>query len=134
MKVGSLLGPDIAGASTTGRGRPKAEVAEVDFDAAMLPFKSSRSQPQDRDRDGLEQLHERIAANKQTVSAALATLERLVYTDEGQDMLAAIKRERVAYVDSFTKVDKLLQDGERNAAAQLLTSETLPASRPCRGM
>jgi len=42
-------------------------------------------------------------------------------------MLASIKQERAAYVASFSKVDKLLQDGERDAAVQLLTSETLPA-------
>jgi len=79
------------------------------------------------DRDRLAELRQRIAANKQTVSAAIATLDRLVYTDEGRDMLASIKQERAAYVASFSKVDKLLQDGERDAAVQLLTSETLPA-------
>ena len=79
------------------------------------------------DRDRLAQLRQRIAANKQTVSAAIATLDRLVYTGDGRDMLASIKQERAAYVASFSKVDKLLQDGERDAAVQLLTSETLPA-------
>ena len=79
------------------------------------------------DRDRLAQLHQLIATNKQTVSEALATLDRLVYTDEGRDLLAKIKPERVAYVASFSQVDKLLQDGEREAASQRLTTETLPA-------
>ncbi len=79
------------------------------------------------DRDRLARLHERIAANKETVTAALATLDRLVYTSEGREMLAAVKQERAIYVASFSKVDKLLLDGERDAAVQLLTRETLPA-------
>jgi methyl-accepting chemotaxis protein len=79
------------------------------------------------DRDGLAHLRQRIAANKETVSAALATLDRLVYSDEGRSLLAKIKEERAAYVASFGKVDKLLQDGKRDAAVQALTGETLPA-------
>ena len=79
------------------------------------------------DREQLAKLHQLIDANKQTVGEALATLERLVYTDEGRGLLAKIKEERSAYVASFGKVDKLLQEGKRDAAVQLLTGETLPA-------
>ncbi|HEY9065425.1 MAG TPA: methyl-accepting chemotaxis protein [Burkholderiaceae bacterium] len=85
------------------------------------------------DRERMAQLRQRIAANKETVSAALATLDRMVRTAEDRDMLAVIKRERAAYVASFTKVDKLLQDGERDAAVQLLTDETLPAVETLQG-
>jgi len=79
------------------------------------------------DHDRLAKLHQRIDANKQTVNEALATLERLVYSDEGRGLLAKIKEERAAYVESFGKVDKLLEDGKRDAAVQALTSETIPA-------
>ena len=81
----------------------------------------------------LTHLHQQIAANKQTVSEALATLDRIVYTDEGRDLLAKIKQKRVAYVASFSQVDKLLQGGERDAASQRLTTETLPAIDTLQG-
>ena len=84
----------------------------------------------DRDR---AQIRQRIAANKETVSAALATLDRLAHTEEDRGMLAVIKRERAAYVASCSKVDKLLQDGDRDAAVQLLTHETLPAIETLQG-
>ena len=78
----------------------------------------------DPERQG--RLRQLITINKQSITAALATLDRLASTDEGRDLLARIKQERAAYVASFTKVDKLLQNGERDAAAQRLTVETLP--------
>ena len=85
------------------------------------------------DRERIAQLHQLIDANKQTVGESIATLERLVSTDEGRSLLARIKDERAAYVASFSKVDKLLQDGKRDAAVQLLTSETLPAIDTLQG-
>jgi methyl-accepting chemotaxis protein len=85
------------------------------------------------DPERLATLHQLIDANKQTVSESIATLERLITTDEGRGLLAKIKEERSAYVASFSKVDKLLQDGKRDAAVQLLTSETLAAIDTLQG-
>jgi methyl-accepting chemotaxis protein len=85
------------------------------------------------DRERTAQLHQLIDANKQTVVESIATLERLISTDEGRSLLARIKDERAAYMASFSKVDKLLQDGKRDAALQLLTSETLPAIDTLQG-
>jgi methyl-accepting chemotaxis protein len=79
------------------------------------------------DRERLANLHQLIDANKQTVGESIATLERLIYTDEGRALLGKIKVERAAYVTSFSTVDKLLQDGKRDDAVRLLTGETLPA-------
>jgi methyl-accepting chemotaxis protein len=42
-------------------------------------------------------------------------------------LLGKIKVERAAYVASFSQVDRLLQDGQRDDAVRLLTGETLPA-------
>jgi methyl-accepting chemotaxis protein len=79
------------------------------------------------DRERQARLHQLIDANKQAVSDALATLDRLAHSEEGRALLAKIVQERAAYVASFTRVDKLLQDGKRDAAVKLLTGETLPA-------
>jgi methyl-accepting chemotaxis protein len=75
----------------------------------------------------LARLRERIAANKQTVSDSLATLDKLVNTAEGKALLAKIHDEREAYVESFSKVDRLLAEGQRDEATQRLTTQTLPA-------
>ena len=79
------------------------------------------------DRERLAKLHQLIDSNKQTVGESIATLERLIQTDEGRALLGKIKVERAAYVTSFSTVDKLLQDGKRDDAVRLLTGETLPA-------
>jgi len=68
-----------------------------------------------------------IQQNKVGIDDALATLDRLVRLPEGQAALAALKTDRAAYVASFTQVDQLVKAGEREAATNLMLSETLPA-------
>ncbi|MES2115802.1 MAG: methyl-accepting chemotaxis protein, partial [Pseudomonadota bacterium] len=80
----------------------------------------------EQDQGKRAQINERIAANKQTIDTALATLERLVYTPEGKAMLEKIKRERMAYVASFGKVGKLVAEENRDDAIRLMQTETLP--------
>ncbi len=75
----------------------------------------------------LGKIHERIDANKKTISAALDTLEKLIYLPEGKELLARIKEARVKYVTSFSKVSKLLNEGKKDEAISLMTTETLPA-------
>jgi methyl-accepting chemotaxis protein len=77
------------------------------------------------DAQKLATIRERIDGNKQTVTQSLATLERLIDTDEGRSLLGKIKQARAAYVASFSQVDKLLQEGQREAATALLTTQTL---------
>ncbi len=77
------------------------------------------------DAEKLASIRERINANKQTVNESLAMLERLIATDEGRELLGKIKPARVAYVESFSQVDKLLQEGQREAATALATTQTL---------
>ena len=79
------------------------------------------------DKARLAGVHERIAANKQLVNDSLATLDKLVRAPEAKALLAKIKDERAAYVASFTKVDRLLGEWQRDEATRLLNSETLPA-------
>ncbi|MGE5865018.1 MAG: methyl-accepting chemotaxis protein [Rhizobacter sp.] len=72
-------------------------------------------------------IRQRIDRNKQQITADLATLDRLVYTPEGRNLLGDIARTRAAYVASFTEVDRLLTAGQREDATTRLMNETLPA-------
>jgi methyl-accepting chemotaxis protein len=67
-----------------------------------------------------------IDVNKKTISDALDTLEKLVYRPEGKELIAQIRSERVAYVQSFTKVLKMLGEGQREAATQQAMKDTMP--------
>jgi methyl-accepting chemotaxis protein len=78
------------------------------------------------DADQAAAVREHIRKNKQRIDQALATLDRLVVLPEGQSVLAALKTERIAYVASFTQVDKLVQAGQRDNAVRLMLTETLP--------
>jgi methyl-accepting chemotaxis protein len=71
--------------------------------------------------------HEVIEANKKTITAAIDTLERLVYLPEGKALVAKLKQERGQYVASFAKVDRLIVAGRRDEAVALMLGETLPA-------
>jgi len=68
---------------------------------------------------------QRIEANKQIITEALRTLESLVRLPEGKAMLAQLKETRAKYVASFSKVAKLVDEGRKDEATQLLNSETL---------
>ena len=68
-----------------------------------------------------------IEDNKKKVTEALETLERLAYTDKGKQLIQDIKAARMAYVASFTQVNKLMAEGQREEASRLLMSQTLPA-------
>jgi methyl-accepting chemotaxis protein len=68
-----------------------------------------------------------IEDNKKKVAGALETLERLAYTARGKELIQDIKTARMAYVASFTKVNQLMAEGQREEASRLLMSETLPA-------
>ncbi|WP_342132310.1 methyl-accepting chemotaxis protein [Hydrogenophaga sp. OTU3427] len=81
----------------------------------------------------LVRVRARIAENKKTIDEALATLERLIYLPEGQQLLATLKTARGAYVASFGKVDKLVEAGDREGATRLMLSETLPALDALQG-
>lgn len=68
-----------------------------------------------------------IESNKNAIAAALETLDNLIYLPEGKLLLATLKQSRAAYVASFSKVGKLVAEGKREDAIELLNTETLPA-------
>ncbi|WP_284614423.1 methyl-accepting chemotaxis protein [Aquabacterium humicola] len=79
------------------------------------------------DKARLAKVRELMAANRQHITEALETLDKLVYLPEGRALMARIKDRRGAFVASFTKVDQLLQQGDRDEATRRLIGETLPA-------
>ncbi len=68
-----------------------------------------------------------IEANKKTIAEALETLEKLIYLPEGKALVVKLKEARGKYVASFTKVANLVDEGKREEAITLVSSETLPA-------
>ncbi|WP_332876682.1 methyl-accepting chemotaxis protein [Massilia sp. S19_KUP03_FR1] len=68
-----------------------------------------------------------VESNKKTISTALETLQKLVALPEGKRMLATILERRKAYVQSFTRVAKLIGEERRDDAVALVHRETLPA-------
>lgn len=79
------------------------------------------------DQAGIAKIHEHIQANKQTITEAIETLDKLVYVQEGKQLLAKIKEDRIQYVASFSKVDQLIKEDQRNEATSVMLAETLPA-------
>ena len=58
-----------------------------------------------------------IDQNKQTITAALETLERLVYLPEGQALRATLQQARTAYVRSFSQVSALVEAVHQHSRA-----------------
>ncbi|NHZ92589.1 HAMP domain-containing protein [Massilia sp. CCM 8733] len=75
----------------------------------------------------LANIRSRIEANKKLITDALARLDKLVDTREGRDLLNRITSARVAYVASYSRVDKLIAADRRDEAATVMRTETLPA-------
>ncbi|WP_460565460.1 methyl-accepting chemotaxis protein [Hydrogenophaga aquatica] len=75
----------------------------------------------------MARVKERIASNKKDIDVALETLDRLVYLQEGKDLLATLKQARAQYVASFGRVAQLVDAGDREGATRLMLTETLPA-------
>jgi methyl-accepting chemotaxis protein len=75
----------------------------------------------------IQLVKDRIASNKKDIDVALETLDRLVYLQEGKDLLATLKQARGQYVASFGRVAQLVDAGDREGATRLMITETLPA-------
>jgi methyl-accepting chemotaxis protein len=72
-------------------------------------------------------IREHIEFNKKTISGAVETLDRLIYTEEGKALLAKFKEQRAKYVASFSQVSKMLAEDNRAEAREVMIAETLPA-------
>ncbi|PLZ02989.1 methyl-accepting chemotaxis protein [Burkholderia sp. WAC0059] len=77
------------------------------------------------DRAAIDRIDATVDANKSAITADLDTLDRLADTPDDRTLLAQIRATRSAYVQSFTKVQQLLAQGQRDAAEALMNGETL---------
>ena len=79
------------------------------------------------DKEATAKILQRIDSNKNKITEALERVEALIYLPEGKALLTKIKETRKVYVASFSKASSvLLEEGKRDAATQIMTSETLP--------
>lgn len=85
------------------------------------------------DKVHADKVHEYIEINKQKVSASLDVLDHLVTIPDGKALLAKIKEARASYAGSFVRVDKMLGEGRRDEAMQVLVNETLPQLEVLKG-
>jgi len=74
----------------------------------------------------VERILAQMAANRAKVADYLRTLDRLVASQAGKDLLARIKDEREAYVTSLDKVTQAITSGRRDDATRTMLGETLP--------
>ena len=74
----------------------------------------------------VERILAQMAANRAKVADYLRTLDRLVASQAGKDLLAHIKDEREAYVTSLDKVTQAITSGRRDDATCTMLGETLP--------
>ncbi|WP_290672095.1 methyl-accepting chemotaxis protein [Aquabacterium sp.] len=79
------------------------------------------------DAGQISKINQSIDQNKRLIDEAMATLDHLVYLPKGRALLADIKGKRQHFVASFTKVRKLVADGQRDQATAVMNSETLAA-------
>ncbi|WP_341910660.1 methyl-accepting chemotaxis protein [Polaromonas sp. YR568] len=80
-----------------------------------------------KDAAQMNTINQRIEANKKLIGDALGVLDTLVYTEQGKAMLAKLKEKRGQYVAIMGKIGKLVAEGKREEASQMLTGEMLPA-------
>jgi methyl-accepting chemotaxis protein len=85
------------------------------------------------DKTQTDSIRARIASNKKIVATSLDTLERLVASSDGKSLLTKIKEARASYVESFSRVEKLLEEGNRDQATRVLVEETLPRLEALKG-
>jgi methyl-accepting chemotaxis protein len=80
------------------------------------------------DKQAIAKLLEHIADNRKKVTDDMTQIEGLIYLAEDKAKLAAIKEARKANASALDKVMKLLLDeGKREAAAEVMMTEALPA-------
>ena len=77
--------------------------------------------------DKVMDLNRRIDQNKIQIDKAMATLDKLIYREDGRAMLQDIKEKRGRFVVSFNKVRKLVANGQREQAIKVMNEETAQA-------
>jgi methyl-accepting chemotaxis protein len=83
-----------------------------------------------RDRGRTDETLQRMRRNADGISRRLDDLEKLVYTDQGKQLLRQLREARAPYVASFRRSsDLLLKENKWQDASLVVLGETLPALR-----
>ena len=77
--------------------------------------------------DARTPLQQAIETNKKLIDQQVATLDGLVHSDKGKELMAAFKKERAAYVQSFDTIREMTASNRAVQARQVLNDVTLPA-------
>jgi methyl-accepting chemotaxis protein len=78
------------------------------------------------DATGRAEIKSKMTANRANVSKALETLNSLASQDQEKALLSKFNVARARFVDSYRKVNALLDAGNKDEALSLMNSETLP--------
>lgn len=106
----------------------KAVIANDIIDHANDNAKASMELFLTKDKALINRTLERMEQNKKTITGKMQELEALLYLPEGKAILAKISETRKPYVESFSRVSKLLlEQGKPEDAARMMINETVPA-------
>lgn len=72
------------------------------------------------------QIRSQVALNKEKITSALATLGALDQAVASKALLTTIAKERASYVESFTLVEKMVEQGNTAGASSELILRTIP--------
>jgi methyl-accepting chemotaxis protein len=85
------------------------------------------------DQAQTDRIYQSIEINKKAIAQGLDTLDRLSDAAEAKRLLADLKSSRAAYVASFSKVAKLLEEQQLDEANRMMRGETLPTLNVLQG-
>lgn len=80
-------------------------------------------------RDDMAQQKERILGSRKVIADGVATVRPMVTLPRGKELLAAVERERVRYIDGQEKLIALIESGASEPARQFLNQELRPILR-----
>jgi methyl-accepting chemotaxis protein len=115
-----------ANAGLVGRDWPSAEAASAIDTAAREDARQTLSLFI-LDKAQRAAVYKRIDEDKRTVDGALARLGKLLETPAEKDVLTRLMAARAAYSASFLKVADLIEADNKDGAAAMMTSQTMPA-------
>jgi methyl-accepting chemotaxis protein len=84
--------------------------------------------------DARKPLQEAVEVNKKIIDQHVATLDSLIHSDKGKELIAAFKKERATFVGSFDTIQQYTQSNRAVQARQTLNEVTLPTLERLQGI
>lgn len=102
---------------------PKTVIANDMIDSVNAVARAMRNMVLVKDEAGRRQQVERIDQARTNILSKLDELDKSIKSERGRQLLSAIRDARGKYVDGQTRYIKLIDEGHRDAAVDLLLSE-----------